>query len=39
VQELIRGTGLSRDLAEELHPWVRDKFRALWDLAQTPDPL
>src|SRR5687768_4630470 len=30
VQELIRSAGLSLDVASELHPWVRDKFRELW---------
>ena len=39
VQELIRSAGLAREVADELHPWVREKFRALWDLAHTPDPF
>lgn len=39
VQELIRSAGLSRDVAEELDPWVRTKFLELWDLAQVPDPF
>jgi hypothetical protein len=39
VQELIRSAKLARDVAETLHPWVRDKFVELWLLAQTPDPF
>ncbi|MFN7971360.1 MAG: hypothetical protein U0166_03280 [Acidobacteriota bacterium] len=39
VQELIRSAGLSADFANELHPWVRKKFRELWHLAQIPDPF
>lgn len=39
VQELIRSAGLSADVAQELDPWVRDKFLELWNLAQTPDPF
>jgi len=39
VQELIRSASLPRDVASELHPWVRDKFLELWQLAQTPDPF
>jgi hypothetical protein len=39
VQELIRSAGLSREVADELHPWVRDKFVELWQLAQTPEPF
>lgn len=39
VQELIRSAGLSRDVALDLHPWVRDKFLELWHLAQVPDPF
>jgi hypothetical protein len=30
VQELIRSAPLARDLADELHPWVRDTFLQLW---------
>ena len=39
VQELIKSAGLSIDVAQELDPWVRDKFVELWHLAQTPDPF
>ncbi|HEY2409114.1 MAG TPA: hypothetical protein VGI10_24080 [Polyangiaceae bacterium] len=39
VQELIKSAALSIDVADELHPWVRDKFLELWQLAQTPDPF
>ena len=41
VQELIRSAGLVRDLADELHPWVRDKFLELWqavDDGKATDP-
>lgn len=30
VQELIRSANLPVALADELHPWVRDKFLELW---------
>jgi hypothetical protein len=39
IQELIRSASLGRDVALTLHPWVRDKFLELWDLAQIPDPF
>lgn len=39
VQELIRSAQLSRDVATELHPWVRDRFLELWALAQMTDPF
>ena len=39
VQELIRSAQLGRDVAEELHPWVRERFLELWDLAQVVDPF
>lgn len=39
VQELIRSAALQANYAEQLHPWVRDKFLELWHLAQTPDPF
>ena len=39
IQELIRSAALSREVAGELHPWVRDRFLELWDLAQVPDPF
>ncbi|MBM4343706.1 MAG: hypothetical protein FJ100_10055 [Deltaproteobacteria bacterium] len=34
VQELIHSAALPRDLADELHPWVRDKYMELWDTLQ-----
>jgi hypothetical protein len=39
VQELIKAAGLGPDVANDLHPWVRDKFLELWHLAQTTDPF
>jgi hypothetical protein len=39
VQELIRSAKLGREVANDLHPWVRDRFLALWDLAQVADPF
>jgi len=39
VQELVKSARLSVDVADELHPWVREKFIELWHLAQTPDPF
>jgi hypothetical protein len=39
VQELIKSAGLAAAVADELHPWVREKFLELWQLAQTPDPF
>jgi hypothetical protein len=39
VQELIRSASLALDVANQLHPWVREKFVELWHLAQTPDPF
>jgi hypothetical protein len=39
VQELIRSAALPASVADELHPWVRDKFLELWHLAQIPDPF
>lgn len=37
VQELIHRTGLPRDYADMLDPYVRDKFVELWELAQHSD--
>lgn len=37
VLELIRLLGLAGDLAEELDSSVRDKYRELWQAAQTPE--
>lgn len=39
VQDLIKSAGLSPTVADELHPWVREKFLELWRLAQTADPF
>jgi hypothetical protein len=39
IQELIRSAQLGRDVAEELHPWDRERFLELWDLAQVVDPF
>jgi len=39
VQELIKSAGLDLSFAEELDPWVRDKFLELWRLAQIADPF
>lgn len=38
VQELIRALKLSREMAEQLDPSVREKFLELWDAAAAPDP-
>lgn len=37
VLEVIRLRGLPLDLAESLDPFVRDKYRELWQAAQTAD--
>lgn len=37
VIQLIRRNGLSRDYAEQLNGYVRDKYSELWDLAQIDD--
>jgi len=37
VLELIRLNSLGEDFAASLHPYVRDKFRELWQAAQTSD--
>ena len=41
VQELIRSARFPRTMAEQLHPWVRDQFLALWDAVQaaSDDPF
>jgi hypothetical protein len=38
VLDLVRSAGLPAELVEELHPWVRDKFKELWNAAQGEDP-
>jgi hypothetical protein len=39
VQELIRVLGLAREFNKQLNPYVRDKFRELWDgIANSPVP-
>jgi hypothetical protein len=39
VQELIKSAGLPREVADDLHPWVRTRFLELWQLAQVADPF
>jgi hypothetical protein len=39
VQDLIKSADLPQNLADELHPWVREKFLELWRLAQATDPF
>jgi len=39
VQELIRSAALPREVVDELHPWVREKFLEVWHLAQVVDPF
>ncbi|HEY5923639.1 MAG TPA: hypothetical protein VIV11_18285 [Kofleriaceae bacterium] len=39
VLEWVKHAKLPRELADQLDPYVRDKFLELWDLAQTPDPI
>jgi hypothetical protein len=34
IQELIKTRSLPRDFADQLHPYVREKFSELWSLAQ-----
>jgi len=38
VLDLIRSAKLGADLADELHPYLREKFFELWDAAQGEDP-
>lgn len=38
VLNLVRSAKLPADFALQLHPWVREKFRELWDAAQGEDP-
>jgi len=35
VQELIKVLGLPRDLAVQLHPFVQEKYKDLWEAVQT----
>ena len=35
VLELIKALGLSREMSNDLNPFVRDKYLELWDAAQT----
>lgn len=37
VIELVRATGAPRTLDDQLHPFVREKYRELWDAAQLAD--
>jgi hypothetical protein len=39
VVELIRLTGLPRDFADRLNPYVRDRFLDLWDRLQASPPI
>jgi hypothetical protein len=39
VQELVRSAALPAEFADELHPWVRERFLELWRLAQVVDPF
>ena len=39
VQELIASAGLPASVADDLHPWVREKFLELWRLSQVADPF
>jgi hypothetical protein len=39
VQELCRSARLPRETCMDLHPWVREKFLELWQLAQIDDQL
>lgn len=38
VIALVRGASLPIGLADELHPWVQEKYRELWTAAQEEDP-
>jgi hypothetical protein len=38
VLDLVRSVRLPAELADELHPFVRDKFKELWNAAQGVDP-
>lgn len=38
VLELVRILGLAADFADSLSPFVRDKYRDLWQAAQAADP-
>jgi hypothetical protein len=38
VLDLIRSAELPTEPADDLHPWVRDKFIELWYAAQGEDP-
>jgi hypothetical protein len=38
VLELVRAVGLPADVAERLHPYVREKYVELWRAAQVCDP-
>lgn len=38
VLDLVRSAKLPAAIADDLDPWVRDKFRELWQAAQAVDP-
>ena len=37
VLETIRALKLKAELVEELNPYVQEKYRELWQAAQTPE--
>jgi len=37
VLETIRALKLPAELVDELNPYVQDKYRELWQAAQTPE--
>jgi hypothetical protein len=37
ILEIIRAVELPEAFADQLNPYVREKFRELWRAAQTPD--
>jgi hypothetical protein len=39
ILELIKHARLTRELSEQLDPYVRAKYLELWDIAQMPDPI
>jgi hypothetical protein len=38
ILNLVRSAKLPADFAQQLHPWVREKFVELWNAAQGEDP-
>jgi hypothetical protein len=39
IQGLIKSAGLARETVLTLHPWVRETFLTLWNLAQVEEPF